>query len=124
MLGNTDYGPDLHLIPRGASEHPSSMHELMAYVSFQNGDVQKAEQICRFLLSQNPRLLDVIHLWGIIAFHRNEVDEAIKRLRRAVNGYEDPPPLYLLNLGLALSGAGQWDEAIDVLQRACRKGTG
>ena len=119
MLDSSDYGPDLHPIPRRASERPGNAQELMAFKSYQAGEIDKAEQICRYLLSRDPRQLDVIQLWGVIAFHQNQMDEAVKHFRRALNASEEPPQLYMLNLGLALNRAQQWDEAIELLQRVC-----
>ncbi|GEM_PF-1237801 len=119
MLGDSDYGPDMHPLPRRASERPGSAQELMAFASYQASEIDRAEQICCYLLSRDPRQLDVIELWGVIAFHQNQIDEAIKRFRRALNASEDPPGLYLLNLGLALNAAQRWDEAIEMLRRVC-----
>jgi predicted Zn-dependent protease len=121
MVDNSDYGPDLQPIPLNGSDQSNSRQEAMVYQCFHMGDVNKADQMCRYLLAQNPRQPSITHLWGIIAFHQNDMGEAVRRLRRAVNGFEDPPPLFLLNLGLALYRARELDEAIQVLQFACEK---
>ena len=91
MLDNSDYGPNLHPIPLSGSDRTCSMHEAMSYASYHECDIDKSEQLCRYLLAKDPRQPDVIHLWGVIAFDQNQMDEAVKRLRRAVNGYENPP---------------------------------
>ena len=120
MMEAIDYGPDLHPIPISATEAPASREAWMAYTCYQTGDMDKAEQICRYLIAKDPRDMEATHLSGMIAFHRNQMDVAAKLLRRVVNGFEDPPPLYLLNLGLVVNAAGQCDEAIRVLQHLCK----
>ncbi len=91
----------------------------MAYALMNAGQRADAELVCRKVLEQNPKQSAARHLLGLLAFGAGQFTDAIEQMRMAIAECEQPPLLYLTNLGLVLSAAGQLDQAVEVLSRAC-----
>ena len=82
----------------------------------QAGRLQKAEQIYRQILAQEPKHADALHLLGVIAHQGGHHDLAVDLIRQAL-ALKPHYPEACANLGAALRAQGQLDEAI----AACRQ---
>ncbi|MGD9721562.1 MAG: tetratricopeptide repeat protein [Pirellulales bacterium] len=83
----------------------------------QAGDLAQAEALYGQVLAAEPRQADAHHLLGMIALARNELEQAVKRIRAAIE-CNAMAPHYHYHLGTALLRAGRTDEAIDSYRQA------
>jgi Flp pilus assembly protein TadD len=83
----------------------------------QNGKLQKAAQLYRQILTQQPEHAEAMHGLGVIKLHLGPKIEAVDLIRRAIELKPDVPEAYS-NLGLALRELGRFDEAIAAYRQA------
>jgi tetratricopeptide (TPR) repeat protein len=82
----------------------------------QHGELAEAESLYRRVLQQEPEHAQALNLLGVVAAQTGRGELAVALLRRAVAAH--PAPDLWNNLGLALEGAGQLDEAAGALGNA------
>jgi len=82
-----------------------------ALLSFQEGDLARAERLCAGILEHRPEDFDALHLLGVLNFQRQRMVEALRFLAAALKVNSDSSDA-LSNLGLALHAVGRYDEAI------------
>ena len=80
------------------------------------GQLDEADGLYRQILGHAPNHADSIHLLGVIAGQRGQVDEGIELIRRAIS--IEPSPQYMSNLGGLLARRGKLDEAIALYRHA------
>ncbi len=88
-----------------------------AFGYYQAGDLQKAEEVYREILAQEPDNVDALHFLGILCYQKKNYDSAISYIKQALQinpGLEDAH----YNLGIVLQDSGQLDEAIAQYQKA------
>ncbi len=77
---------------------------------FNDGDLEKADFVCRHLISNDSSNADAFHLMALIAVRRNKLDDSIKLLQKACqcrpNDFE-----FLTNLGNLTKASGNIIEA-------------
>ena len=82
-----------------------------------NGEIDKAEDLCRRILDKMPDHADTVQLLGCILFQRGIINEGIVHLSRSTE-LSPENPLFFNNLGMALKESGQIDESIAIFRRA------
>ncbi len=90
---------------------------VQAFQYFQAGNLHRAEQSCRAVLAGNPFHIEGLHLLGVIAFQRGDAEEAVKLLKRAVDGGSDNAA-HISNYARALAATGRSGEAVSMYDRA------
>ncbi len=85
----------------------------------QRGELEPAERIYRAILSGQPDDPEVLHLLGVVAVQRGQLQQAIQLIERAI-GITPNIAAYHANLAEAYSAAGQPQRAIACLQIALR----
>jgi len=83
---------------------------------FQAGSPDLADMICQEILQLKPRHADALHLSGILAMQRYNIDRAIELIGRAIK--ERPSAEMYSNLGSALKAQGKLDEAVVSYRKA------
>ena len=96
----------LTLLAKGAEYH-------------QINELDRAEQIYRRFLEDDPDHPEANRLLGLLHHQRGRLDRCLARLRRAVR-FDPGQPDYLHDLGLALESAGFAEEATGYLERALK----
>ena len=87
--------------------------------SYQRGDINQAEDVCKKILKKKPNNADALHLLGMIYFQRSDYDLAITYILKAV----DIDPNFaeaLNNLGNIFQKMNRLDEAISCYQKALK----
>ncbi len=84
---------------------------------FQSGNLQKAEELCRLTLQQNPNHSRTLYLLGKIFYYSEKYDHAIQYITKAIK-INPKDSYYHLDLGLALLNKGMTGEAIDSFHHA------
>lgn len=89
----------------------------LALQCYRAGRLGEAESIYRQVLAAYPDQENSLHMLGMIAFQRHQLEDAAKLLSRAcaVNPHSAD---YHNNLGLVWTALGKWDEAIAACRRA------
>jgi predicted O-linked N-acetylglucosamine transferase (SPINDLY family) len=82
-----------------------------------SGNLDAAEDICRRLLSNQPKTASALHLRGVILHLRGYQAEAIQSLQDAVR-VEPNNAGYLVTLGGNLAIAGRMDDATECFRKA------
>jgi protein O-GlcNAc transferase len=83
----------------------------------QAGRRAEAEGIYRQVLAQQPDNADALHLLGMLAGERGELDAAEDLIRRSIGLKPDSTEAHN-NLGLVLAAKGRLDEAVDCYRQA------
>lgn len=91
----------------------------VAFQHYQNQELEQAERIYREVLSVDPRNFDALHLLGLLAYRTGRYDDAIERLRGAVE-VNAAHPVAHTNLGAAFRAAGRRNEARDAYEQALK----
>lgn len=81
------------------------------------GDLGRAEQMYRQVLSRDPANGDALHLLGVIAYQARHYGAAIDLIRHAIR-VNDRSAMYHNNLGLALQSCDKQEEAVACFRRA------
>jgi len=84
---------------------------------WREGRRAEAERLCRALLAASPAEPEALHLLGLAAYGRGEIDAAIDCLAQACAA-ADAPALFLSNLAEVYRRQGRLAEAIAVGRRA------
>jgi len=84
---------------------------------YQSGDAQRAEGLCRKILSVQPDDPNVLNLLGLIAHQSGQNEMAITLMSRAIRNDPENPLLYN-NLGAVFHASGKYPEAITSFKRA------
>jgi protein O-GlcNAc transferase len=84
---------------------------------FDAGRLPQAQDLCRQILSANPRMSAALHLSGLIASRANKLDSAAAFLNRALE-LEPGNSAWQLDLGDVQTRAGHIDDAIATYRRA------
>lgn len=85
-----------------------------------SGLLAEADEAYRALLTVNPRDPDALHLTGLVALQRGDVERAIDHMRRSVKHGASAAYVHV-NLGTAYRAAGRLGEAIKQLEIALTK---
>ena len=88
-----------------------------AFEFHRRGDLAKAEQIYRALLTSDPRHFYAIHLLGVIFLQRDQFAAAEQQVSRAILINPDFADAHN-NLGAALNSLGRFGEALTSFNRA------
>ncbi len=88
-----------------------------AVISFQQGDLARAEKLCAGILEYRPEDFEALHLLGILNFQQQRMVEALRLLTAALLVNAGSPEA-MSNLGLALHATGRYDEAISHFRHA------
>ena len=88
---------------------PVALCEL-GFALLKSGQVAEADRCCRQALTQQPNFADGLHLMGVLAFARQQYDQAVEWIAGALR--QTPKPEYLLSLGHALQRLGRLEEAL------------
>jgi len=83
----------------------------------QSGQLQKAEEIYKKILTSDPNHSDSIHLLGVMALQVGKIDIAVKLINKAIQ-CNPCNPVYYNNLGNALKDQGKLVEAVSSYQKA------
>ena len=81
------------------------------------GNLPRAEQLYRQILSAEPTHIDALQMLGVLAAQRGQFDIAEPLFRQAVKGNPDAPSAQF-NLGVALQATGKPEEALSCYDRA------
>jgi protein O-GlcNAc transferase len=97
---------------RGANESLSDINALfdIAFRYFQSGDLAKAEVLCRAICAADPNHADSVHVLGLVAQQRGQLDDAIGLIKRAVT-LNPQHAIAHNNLGVILCEIGNLDDA-------------
>lgn len=100
---------------------PAALPTLLGHAVeyLQSGRLGQAESVLEGILGQWPDQADALHLYGICAFKRNDLANAVHRLGRACT-VEPAVPEFQFNFGNALRDAGQADLAGDAYREVLR----
>jgi len=83
----------------------------------QAGDIDRAMQMYRDVLAQDPKQADALHLLGVAEWQKHNLDEAEKLIRRAISIWDEDAG-YFSDLGHVLVSKGTLAEAIEVYKAA------
>jgi Flp pilus assembly protein TadD len=83
----------------------------------QNGELAKAERICRQVLSTNPSDVDALHLLGMIAHQAGKHTEAVVLIGKAISLDLSEATMHY-HLGLAQHALHRLDEAVASYRQA------
>ena len=72
----------------------------------QSGKLDEAERLYQEMLTARPDDADVLHLLGLVALQRGQIDPAIRSISAAIRA-NDKPAIFHANLGEAYRAAGQ-----------------
>src|SRR5262245_29291669 len=92
-----------------------------AFENHRTGRLEAAEQCCLRILAADPNHADALHLSGLIAFEKGNVNDAIAQIARAIE-LDGSRPAFQNNLGNILKAQGKLDEAIASFHRAIALG--
>ncbi|PKL50706.1 MAG: hypothetical protein CVV39_01220 [Planctomycetes bacterium HGW-Planctomycetes-1] len=89
----------------------------LAFLSYKNADISKAQELCRQVLRKAPNQVDALQLLGMIFSGQGQNAEAAEMLGKAI---EQKPGHFQLhnNLGMILYQMKKNDEAISEFQKA------
>lgn len=96
---------------------PLSQLLKLAISHHQAGLLPEAETAYRQILSLAPDHADALHLCGVIAYQKGDLDAAVELINKAI-GSNSAAADYYNNLGLALRGQGKLDAAIASYRQA------
>ncbi|HKM70768.1 MAG TPA: FkbM family methyltransferase [Stellaceae bacterium] len=88
------------------------------FAHHQAGRLDRAAALYRKALAKDPHHAEALHLLGVVAYQRGNLEESIALIEQAMPGLRDDLPEAHLNLGNALQGAGRLTEAADSYRRA------
>lgn len=96
-----------------------TVHEALtaAVRSLGEGQLGRAEALCREVLAREPQHADALHLLGLIAHQAGHREAAVDILGRTA-GLRPSSHEVHRNLGLALMSVGRFDEAIGAFRRS------
>jgi Flp pilus assembly protein TadD len=89
----------------------------LALQHYNSGQLQQAEQQCRWILARNADHADALNLLGIVAFRVGRADISLKLIARAVTLNPNSPE-YHNNLGNVLLASGQYGPAAAAYRRS------
>lgn len=84
----------------------------------QAAKLAEAEACYRRVLDAHPDHPDALHLLGLIAQQRRNLEQAVELINRAIN--QNSHPVYYSNLGVTLNQQGKLEEAIAAYHKAIR----
>jgi predicted O-linked N-acetylglucosamine transferase (SPINDLY family) len=103
---------------------PKAKHEERLIKALQNalffhrqGKLTEAKKLYEYILHQNPRHFDALHLSGVVANQRGLLGEAEVFFQRALNIDQNSASLRL-NFGNLLKNTGRFDEALESYDKA------
>lgn len=88
---------------------PPSLREALAL--HEKGQISEAAAIYRHIIARDPHNAEALHLLGVAELQSRNAAAAVSLIGRAAE-IDRRNPLYLSNLGLALSQLGRFDEAL------------
>jgi len=80
------------------------------------GRLDRAAALYHKALERDPGHADALHLLGVVAFQRGEIESSIKLIERALPELDNLPDAHL-NLGNALQAGGRIVEAVESFRR-------
>ena len=83
----------------------------------QSGHLQKAEQLYRLILENDPDNPIALHSLGVIAHQRGKHDKAVELIGRTIENNPQIPQFHN-TLGLVFEALGKFEEAVAAYQRA------
>jgi tetratricopeptide (TPR) repeat protein/ubiquinone/menaquinone biosynthesis C-methylase UbiE len=83
----------------------------------QSGQFAEAERLYRQILAHDPRHADSLHLLGVLAYQRGQLQSAIDLIGQAI-AINGTVPFFHNNRGLALAALGRIDDASAHYERA------
>ncbi len=89
----------------------------LAFLSYKNADISKAQELCQQVLRKAPEQVDALHLLGMILSGQGRYTEAAELLRRAIEQKPEHSQLHN-NLGMILYQMEINDEAVGEFQKA------
>jgi predicted O-linked N-acetylglucosamine transferase (SPINDLY family) len=90
---------------------------VIAFQSYQTGNLSQAESICQQILQQQPDSTEALHMLGTIAHQVGKLSEAIAYYQQLIALMPDYAEIYY-RLGSALHSSGKLSEAIAYYQHA------
>jgi len=93
-----------------------------AILARRKGQREHALTFCEQILRQDPQEVDALHLSALLLCEQGEVEEGIKRLRRAVIVQPESPVLHSNLLGIALAKIGDYQAAGHAIERSLEIG--
>jgi predicted O-linked N-acetylglucosamine transferase (SPINDLY family) len=90
---------------------------VIAFQSYQTGNLSQAELLCRQILQQQPNSTEALHILGMIAHQVGKIEEAIAYYQQLIALMPDCAEVYY-SLGAAFHTSGQLKEAIAHYQKA------
>jgi protein O-GlcNAc transferase len=84
---------------------------------YQSGDLKEAELLCKIIIEKQPANAEALYLLGIISYHLQNYDSAIKYLKRYLRLNTKNADAYLA-LGMAYQQNGFLDDAITSYRKA------
>lgn len=88
-----------------------------AFADFQAGRSAKAEEVCRTIHKVDPGHPGALHVLGVLAYERGNLDQAVELLKRAIM-FNPAHAGAHNNLGVILCKIGNFGEGIAAYQRA------
>lgn len=85
----------------------------------QNGQLNKAEKVCKKILKADPNHSDVLHLLGLIARKAGKNDVAANLISQAIS-ISPKNEIYYYNMGNTLKDLGKLNEAISCYQKVVK----
>ena len=83
----------------------------------QEGNLEEAASLYKYILSRDPQNADALHLLGLVAYQQGETAKAEDLVRRAIS-LDGQAPLFHLSLGNVLSIKGKRNEAMESFRKA------
>ena len=84
---------------------------------FQNGQLNKAKELCLEILADEPKNFEILHLLGIIAFQEKNYDVSIEFIKKAIE-INPKQAEANNNLGIAHNEIKKFNEAIEYFNAA------
>ena len=88
-----------------------------ALASYQRGELDQADRLCREILADAPDCVDALHLSGIIACQKNDAEAGVKFISQAI-GLNPGDAFTHSSLGNALAELARHEEALASYDRA------
>lgn len=91
----------------------------MALRHYRDGHLDRVERICRKILRARPDQPDALHLRGIVALGAGKHAQAIRRIKKAIEG-SPKNPSYHVSLGDCFKGLDRFDEAVSAYEHSLK----
>ena len=102
-------------------DNNSDAHILITFIFLARKEHEKAIAEAKRAITLNPNSAEAYHMLGIILFYSDRAVEGIGFIKKAIRLNPFPTGYYLNFLGVAYTGAKQYEEAIEAYKKSIKR---